>query len=76
MGNIWDGIMIMILLTFKEKVERWWNVVTIRESTCGYKAEYMDGKLKSEPKPMAANQVGESFLTLHENCLKLSFKSK
>jgi len=27
-----------------------------RESTCGYKAEYMDGKLKSEPKPMAANQ--------------------
>ena len=28
-----------------------------RESACGYKAEYTDGKLKAAPKPMAANQV-------------------
>ncbi len=28
-----------------------------RDSKCGYKAEYSDGKLLGTPKPMAANQV-------------------
>ena len=32
-------------------------MVSFRESACGYKAEYEDGKLRAPPKPLAANQV-------------------